>query len=494
MRDRAMYLRVMSGLTASLVLGASLRFHNLMDESYWLDEIYSADFSNPSRAAGEVAAVTLSDIHPPLYQLLLWAWYHIFGYTELAGRVLSAVLGTACIGAVFLLGREIFDRRAGVAAAAIAAVNLYLVQYSQETRSYMLFVLMACVSWWTLYRAMDRRTGKELAGYVVVTILLMYTHYYSFFFVAAQFVYVGYQCLARPALRRNTFVLGAVAAVAFAIALVPVVPYLAARLEWGTWTLITRPSPTVILEHIRDHFGLVPLLLLLPAAAVALWRAFSGNAGAKEKDSVVFLLLWLAFGYLVPFIKSLLSTPVMGPRYSLPQLVPVVLLCAYGYAGIASRLRLAAAAVFGAVSVYVLAHSHFYPVLKDEYRFVLSDLGEASRPMAPVYERIPFNGYQHQTNHFQVYAGMLGIDVEVRSDKALEEDRARSSLPQCFWLLDANHHPELNPRFGESPWAAMPGLVPVQVNSYRGAESVLVANGVDAAKCHAYRLAGITSS
>ena len=53
-------------LIATVLLGVYLRLIGLFDQSYWLDELYSADFSNPSRSFSSMLLLTLNDVHPPL--------------------------------------------------------------------------------------------------------------------------------------------------------------------------------------------------------------------------------------------------------------------------------------------------------------------------------------------------------------------------------------------------------------------------------------------
>ena len=471
-----------------LAVATFLRFRGLLDESYWLDELYSADFSRPDRSPAEVIGISVRDIHPPLYQLLLWAWYHMFGYTEYAGRLFSAIVGVLCIAVYYLLGRDLFSRGTGLAAAVIAALNLGLVQYSQETRSYELLVLLAGLSWWLLYRMLDRRGRGDLAGYLVATVLLIHTHYYSFFFVVAQIPYFAFKWFADRAARRHIFTCAAAATVAFSMAAAPLVPYVVERTNWPGFASLPEPTIGVIWEHMRSHFGATPLLLLFAPVLVAIEAAFSRKTSSKDREALLLLLMWLALGYLLPFLKSVMSTPAMNARYSLPQITPLVLLASYGFGAIAARFKVAAIAgglIFVGTSVYLLRADYFWTSTKDDFRQVILDLDAGGS--IPIYERLPYNGFDGGTNHFQTYADLLGVDLVIRDDRQLEQDREGAELPECFWLIDA-HLDGVNPPFAESTWASLPGFEALQTNSYRGAESVLMARSAEAERCAVFRL------
>lgn len=491
MSDRRVDLRAALWLGGVLAVSSALRFRGLTDESYWLDELYSAEFSRADRSAGEVIEAMAGDIHPPLYQLILWTGYQLFGYTELVGRALSAVLGVLGVAVLYVLGRDLLDRRVGLVAASIGAVNLALIQYSQETRSYELFVALTGLSWWALYRALDRRSAKDLALYVVATVLLIYTHYYAFFFVAAQIPYFLLRWSAVPATRRTVFKFALIAGLVFAAATAPLVPKIIERADWTDFGMQPSPAIRIITDHIVAHFQLFPALLMLIPVLIAFDAVLSPRTDSRQRNALLLLLMWAVLGYMLPWLKSVLSTPAMNPRYSLPQTFPLALLCAYGVVEFASRYRIAAAAgmlLFVGSSVYLLRGDYFWPTTKDEFRAVLLDLDRAGVPAVPIFERVPFNGHDDTVNHFQTYANLLGLNIVVRNDHALERARVSSTLPDCFWLLDAHYYGELNPPFSESSWSSTEDFVPLQINSYHGAESVLMARRSAELGCSAAKL------
>ena len=70
----------------------------------------------------------------------------MFGAGEAGLRSLSALAGTAVIPITYLCGRELVSRRAGLVAAALAAVSPFMIWYSQEAREYMLLAALCGVS------------------------------------------------------------------------------------------------------------------------------------------------------------------------------------------------------------------------------------------------------------------------------------------------------------------------------------------------------------
>jgi len=151
-------------LTLILVVAAWLRLRGLDFRSYWYDELFSAYISNPAHDYRTVIGLTLNDVHPPFYQLMMWLSYKAFGYTEWAGRFPSAVAGVLAVAGIYMLGAELFTRRAGLYAAALAALNYDLLSYAQEARSYAFLYCLCTFSFVFFVRALRTHSKASLCA------------------------------------------------------------------------------------------------------------------------------------------------------------------------------------------------------------------------------------------------------------------------------------------------------------------------------------------
>src|SRR3954469_12915120 len=133
---RARHLQLLAGITLA---GALLRFATLDVQSYWLDEVATVNILR--HGFGDmISAVSAGESTPPLYYVLAWVWSKLFGTGEVGLRSLSALFGTLAVPAAYLTARRLASPVAGAIAAGLVALNPYLVWYSQEARSYALFV------------------------------------------------------------------------------------------------------------------------------------------------------------------------------------------------------------------------------------------------------------------------------------------------------------------------------------------------------------------
>jgi len=140
-----------AGLSLLVILGASLRLHNLGEKSVTHVEMYVPGIRLPHGISFPEERLTMvkvltgtlnSDTHPPAYYMLMWAWTRCFGTSAWSIRLPSALLGTACIPIVFWLGMLTRQEAAGWIAAALVAVNGHQVFWSQVAR---MFTLACCL-------------------------------------------------------------------------------------------------------------------------------------------------------------------------------------------------------------------------------------------------------------------------------------------------------------------------------------------------------------
>jgi uncharacterized membrane protein len=127
------------------------------------------------------------DVHPPLHHIILWGTVRLLGTGEMAVRVPSLIAATAMIPLIYAAARDIYDRRAGMAAAVLATVAPFAVWYADEARMYAVFMVFALLALWMQVRILRGDGGAaSWIGYVVAAAALVYTQYFGLLFVGTQ--------------------------------------------------------------------------------------------------------------------------------------------------------------------------------------------------------------------------------------------------------------------------------------------------------------------
>ncbi len=98
---------------------------------------------------------------------------------------------------LFFLGREVYDRRTGVMAAALGTVAPIMVWYSQEARMYALLMLFAVVALWAQVRIFHGGGRLVWVVYVVASAAMVWTQYFGAFQVVVQQLAFAFACYTR---------------------------------------------------------------------------------------------------------------------------------------------------------------------------------------------------------------------------------------------------------------------------------------------------------
>jgi uncharacterized membrane protein len=207
-------------IVAGLTIGG-LILRLVATRSLWLDEATEVNQAHMSYGA-MLHNLAISDVHPPLHHTVLWLTVRVFGDGELAVRLPSLVAGTLLIPVLYRAGSELYDRRAGLAAAALGAVAPFPVWYSEEARMYAFFMLFAALAVWMQARVVRRGRLADWVGYALATAALLYNQYFSVLLVATQQAAFAYLVLRG---RRDLLRGWLASAAGIALLVAPLVPF-----------------------------------------------------------------------------------------------------------------------------------------------------------------------------------------------------------------------------------------------------------------------------
>lgn len=174
-----------------LFFGFILRLRNILNRDFWYDEA----FTGVTVKAGfwESIQITINDVHPPLYYILLKAFSSFFDYSVLSVRFFSVILGILGIWAIYLFAKELFGRKAALFASLIAAISPFAIQYSQEGRMYSMLSFFTVMGAYFFFRGLKTQKQKYFVFWGIFLGFSALTHYmgviYSLIFYA---VYIAY--------------------------------------------------------------------------------------------------------------------------------------------------------------------------------------------------------------------------------------------------------------------------------------------------------------
>lgn len=431
-------LAVYMSLVAAMLVGVYLRLRHIDSGGLWLDEAFSVSVSDPDHHFVDVYRATLSDVHPPFYQILLWVYYHCFGFGEFTGRYLSAALGVLLIPSVFFFGRQLFDQQVGVLFAWLVAVNYFLIRYSNETRSYALLVFLTVVSFWLFIRCVRQSGFIDFLGYFVVSAMLINTHYFGYLAVFSQACLALYMLLKKD-LALDIFYRFLGAGFFTVLTVLPGLSY--TEMAFGRQDFWIRPpGETFFFVVFSEYFG--NAFLAFMAAIMFIAGFVSLTVSERKKEAFRLLAFWLVLGVVVPYVCSVYFTPVTTVRNFIVLLPVVLLLIAFAIEGIEDK------AVRMLVLVVFLCFSAT-PVFKGGSKFVQGqNPAFNSMQMREIVESAISKGhgvpvYSSDDIQFGVYFKLLGSPVHVGDFKKLASDLNAMRSPGKFYVLETTYIPSL---------------------------------------------------
>lgn len=179
----------------------------------------------------------LHAVFSPLYPLLIAGAHRLIPDWEIAGNLVSVLMGTAAIAAIYLMIREAFGRRdIALGSALLAAIHPELAAYSASVRTEAGYICLLAAASWMLLRGINRRAigACAIAGAIGGLAYLYRTEGIGFLIVGAMFI-PATALLWRTSSPRWALV----AAIAFASAFIAVAsPYIIfLRMTTGHWTI-----------------------------------------------------------------------------------------------------------------------------------------------------------------------------------------------------------------------------------------------------------------
>lgn len=354
---------------------------------------------------------------------------------------------------MWLLGKEVYNKRLGYIAAILTCVNYYNIYYAQEARGYIFAFLFATLSFLYFIKLIKSPARKNVISYAVFTLLLLYSHYYSLFVVAAQgllallFIFLEEKRIEKTKLFKAFLFSGIIILVGYA-------PWLPVLLEVSKirsfW--IGPVSPDFILTFFKNYFGdattLIPILTVLLIVYIVHVYLSSREVGTSRNIknnplhfSFIVMLGWIFITYLIPYLRSMLVVPMLYNRYTIVVLPAILLALAFGIDGFKTPvLKYSIVTLIVVLSFIdiVIAKKYYGDVHKTQFREMTTFVVHENKGNYPIVNQVT-------SWHQQYYLKKLGSQASLmaRDKEALVDSIAAGTTPQWavngFWIVGAHN-------------------------------------------------------
>jgi len=185
----------------ALAAGSFFRFFNLKtkgifqwDEGYYLNEAktlrHTAEYivenglpfsvQQLRKYVGEKGCVLPSGVAKPTFITILSLWLLLFGATDYAAFILSAILGCFTIFLVYKIGSEFFDERSGFFSAVLLVFSGYNIFYARSAHSSICSIFFLALATLVFLRAITDNAARPRNYFLPGVLLsLAYTSHYN---------------------------------------------------------------------------------------------------------------------------------------------------------------------------------------------------------------------------------------------------------------------------------------------------------------------------
>lgn len=404
---------------AIVLIGLLLRTFSLKTNGLWIDELWSMLASASKNSVSQIIEACANDTHPPLFDILLHYVLVLFNDAEYAGRYLALLLGMIGLIASYFYGKQISqNKEVGLLTMAIVSFNHFHILYSIEGRFYTLIYLFSIIIIGEFYLFLKHGKTSSLIKYVLVSILLVYTHYYGGILIASLSI-IALALLLLKQIDWKSFWKFCLGSTAILISFLPWLPNMLDKNTGSSW--MNEPSIGDFFNYYYLYSGKNPLefaLLLIPL--LLLFRILKNDK----------ILLWTLYGnillgFIIPYIASHIGTPLLHKRYTFIYLPSIYLMTALFWYKVkkvnpkVKKISYAAILAFTFINILLL-RKEYKDDQKGQWKEV-STFVESQNPRLAVYAE--------HSRYFNFYL----------KDKAGDLNELRESKPGTFWLLKTNY-------------------------------------------------------
>ena len=432
-----------------LVAAFAIRFFRLGLESFWLDELYVANEADPHLPLSNLfVMLKCCDQHPPLFYLAERCFFFFFGRSEATARMLPAAAGVVSVYAVYLLGKEIAGRSLGLVASALTCVNHFHILYSREARGYMFTFLFAALSLVYLFRLIKQLRARDAGYYALFALLTMYSHYFGVLLVFSQFCAAGVLFISRKdkTLYAKRFGLSAILILAGYSVWMPVLfSIMKIKSFWipalpGNWLLVFFSN---YFGGIPDLVHIMEALLVIFAIGVFARKNWKWPDVDRQSLRLSFVVLGTIslLGYSIPYVRGLMTTPMLLERYTIILLPGLFIALAWGVEMVPlAWLRYSALAVVlflsvqREVSFFKTWSKQYKTQFRDVTAFMASDTATNHYPI--LNDRIGW--FESYYLHRFDYPGRLLEAPRAAVIDSLVNGKSPEWKTNGFWLMNAH--------------------------------------------------------
>ena len=312
-----------------ILIGIFLRLYQLNFENYWFDELIDFWVADPNISFKETFSrrELIEDQTPYLFQLLLKIYLNFFGNDPEIGRHVPLIFGVLSIPLVGILSHQVAKNNSFLLTILLVSTNIYLIKYSQETRTYTLVFLLSTINLIFYYKIIS----SHLIGFkriyifslfVIFSVLSLSSHPFVFIIFFSQVAYTVYSFFL---FRNKNFLFHLSIPFILIIYLIINYNYLISQLAFNEYFLAHENWKFYYNYYFSRFFGSKIMGLIYLSILIFLIIRFRKKI-LFTSNNYLPLIFILFFSYIFPLVYGVIKLPILTDRYIIFVLIPILIL------------------------------------------------------------------------------------------------------------------------------------------------------------------------
>jgi len=427
-----------------IALAAFLRCYHLDFQSIWVDELHTMIEANPAISFKEsIDLILYREGIPPFYFFIIKTLFSGFGYTILIARFFSVLVGLWAVYGIYKLTLEFVSEKWALLAALFMAIHPFLIEYSQEARTYMLYMTLTIFMYLYLVRYIRDTSYTSLLLFSFFAGLSVNAHVIGLLNVGTAFVILGLNWIFSST-KTQLFKQLMVATLCFVLVSIPIFSTLKSVASYTSFWIL-KPTLPYTVEVFTTLFGesiwfLALFLVFYGYYIVTFSKQIKSIPKEKRRNYpelhlFILLNLWIWIPVGIIFIKSILGVSIVLHRYFIAIIPAFVIILALAVKAL-HKEKIQRFLVYG-LSGFILIHfifvrKYYTTITKAQYDKIAQYVIENNDSK----HNIVSNWGWLMSYYFNSSNGLFSIERNL--DDYLTAMRQNQVPQTSFWYMDGN--------------------------------------------------------
>jgi len=324
-------------ILALLIINFVLKGIFLAANSLGGDEPFSVYFAQMDIAS--IIRLLSEGNNPPLFEIILHFWTKIFGISEFSVRFPSLIFSCITVYYLYKIGIKYFNERIALYSGIIFTFSNYHILFAHEARVYSLLGMLTAISIYLFIgilhdflnssetdndKGSTRRMTKKVVILAFVNTLLIYSHYFGFFVIIVELLYLlifNFPLLVKY-WKQVLLCTGII--LTFYFPFVLVVLNRLAESSHGTW--VSPPNGIQSIYNMLWSFSNAPVVTVFVISVLIISLSKSLFARKKESKDPYFSFIVFCFLFIFLFMFGISYwLPMFLDRYLMPGAIAFIL-------------------------------------------------------------------------------------------------------------------------------------------------------------------------